>query len=366
MISVFIERHPQLYFPDGDIALLAVKEPLSHDGPPSFYVFRIHKFLLRHHSETFANMLADANSHTDNVYDGVPLVEMHGDKAEDLAQLLNFIYNPSSMTLKRHDPDAPIVVSGIIRLADKYCLQSLHDHLVKQVVSDWPTTLHEWDILQGEISAILKTPSTAAHHLYGDHPEDKALADLIPEPVSAILFAQEFGCSEILPAAFYQLSRIKVQHDWTLRSDPDGKRVALARWSLLDKDNLVRYLRGYKELADYFPAIRTFLSAGCTPFDDDLANMDLDDNSCYVFLHRVFTIMWTAGRGSRRDPLHLLLLCLEVRNHTSDIARSMGVRGDVGLCQECWDKLEEEIPQERKRLWDSLLQYFTSDINNSL
>lgn len=97
-----IDRHPQLYFPDGNIALLATKPLLENGGQSRHLVFRVHKFLLRHHSETFANMIADAHAETDTVYDGVPLVEMHGDNAEDLATLLNYLYNPSCVVLPYH------------------------------------------------------------------------------------------------------------------------------------------------------------------------------------------------------------------------------------------------------------------------
>ena len=58
------------------------------------------------------------------------------------------------MTFRRFDPNTPLVVSGVIRLADKYCIESLREHLIQVVVSDWPTTLEEWDFFQAEIQAI--------------------------------------------------------------------------------------------------------------------------------------------------------------------------------------------------------------------
>ncbi len=45
--------------------------------------------MLMHHSITFANMFADANPGCSESYDGVPMIELHGDKAVDLALLLN-------------------------------------------------------------------------------------------------------------------------------------------------------------------------------------------------------------------------------------------------------------------------------------
>ncbi|PIL28621.1 hypothetical protein GSI_08663 [Ganoderma sinense ZZ0214-1] len=386
MDSQNLDRHPQLYFPDGDIALFATKPAPKDGGQQRYLVFRIHKFLLRHHSETFANMIADANAETDTVYDGVPLVEMHGDNAEDLAAMLSYMYNPSyvltpislpllplnsfrAITFKRHDPNTPLLASGVIRLADKYCLQSLHDHLVAQVVSDWPTTLHEWDVLQGEIAAVWKLALTAAHPPFGGLPSDGAFCDLVPEPVAAIRFAQEFGCPQILPAAFYQLAHIGLAADWRLRDHPGdppdraAKRDALARWSMLGEENLLRCLRGFQELDEYFPPIRTFLCARCQPpegedGDEDEVARDTGGPGCYAALHRMISTLGTGRRGSKRDPIALLLQCVELRDQAEEIDRRIGKSKD-SLCEECWDTFEEQALVERERVWDSLPRFFS-------
>ncbi len=94
--SVILERHPTLYLPDGDIVLRAAKSaPAAKDGAQHYQLFRVHKFLLRYHSAPFGHMLADAEVGSDETYDGVPMVEMHGDRAEDLGLLLTYIYNPA-------------------------------------------------------------------------------------------------------------------------------------------------------------------------------------------------------------------------------------------------------------------------------
>ena len=91
--DAIVERHPQLDFSDGDILLLA-QSSVGIRGHPKYLVFRIHKFMLRHHSAIFDNMFEDATSGAD-VYNGVPLVQMAGDNAEDLALILTYLYNPS-------------------------------------------------------------------------------------------------------------------------------------------------------------------------------------------------------------------------------------------------------------------------------
>ena len=94
-----LERHPDLYFPDGDVVLAVQQTPKADDpaeGPPvKCTLFRVHKFLLKHHSTTFSNLFADADATPTEVYDDVPLAEMYGDKAEDFALLLSYLYNPS-------------------------------------------------------------------------------------------------------------------------------------------------------------------------------------------------------------------------------------------------------------------------------
>ena len=89
------ECHPDLYFPDGDVVLAVKQTPHSAEDLPKYTLFRVHKFLLKHHSTTFSNLFADANAVPASVYDGVPRVEMYGDRAEDFAVLLNYLYNPS-------------------------------------------------------------------------------------------------------------------------------------------------------------------------------------------------------------------------------------------------------------------------------
>ncbi len=91
------EQHPTLYFPNGDVVLSASTDSGEDpsDAPSKTQLFRVHKFLLTHHSTTFANMFTDANPGSGESHGGVPLVELHGDKAEDLALLLNYLYNPT-------------------------------------------------------------------------------------------------------------------------------------------------------------------------------------------------------------------------------------------------------------------------------
>ena len=84
-----LHRDPQLYFPDGDLVL----RDIGSGGP--IHLLRIHKFLLKHNSIAFKDMFSAEDGSCSDTYDGVPVVDMHGDRAEDLALLVSYLYYPS-------------------------------------------------------------------------------------------------------------------------------------------------------------------------------------------------------------------------------------------------------------------------------
>ncbi|KAI0692925.1 hypothetical protein C8T65DRAFT_562141, partial [Cerioporus squamosus] len=235
--------HPQLYIADGDV-VLAVKQPSPHeDGRTRYQVFRVHKALLRLHSPVFANMFSDATPA--QTHDNAPLVDMVDDEAAAFASLLMWIYFPSEVDIQRWNPETPIIVAPIVRLATKYLIDPLRNHLVKKVVADWPCTLQEWDRQEAEINAMTNPSATSGK-------DRRKFSRSVPEPVAAIAFAIEFGCTEILPAAFYTLSRISIVMDWDRTKPPGYSSSRLARWSMLDSPHFIRYLRGCHALDHYF------------------------------------------------------------------------------------------------------------------
>ncbi len=96
--NAVVERHPTFYIPNGDVVLAAKLTPQADESPPRYQLFRVHKFLLGLRSTVFSNLFADADAAASNSesYDGVPLVELHGDNAEDFALLLSYLYDPEA------------------------------------------------------------------------------------------------------------------------------------------------------------------------------------------------------------------------------------------------------------------------------
>ncbi|PIL28645.1 hypothetical protein GSI_08687 [Ganoderma sinense ZZ0214-1] len=357
--NAVFERHPDLYYSDGDV-VLAVKQTTKPDkleDPPMYTLFRVDKLMLKRHSVTFANFFADADAAPTEVYDGVPLAEMHGDKAEDFALLLNYLYHPYSLVFKRHDPNTPLTISGVVRLADKYLIQPLHHCLVQQVCNDWPTTLDEYDIQQAELDKFLQV--SRAHPFPKYTPDRGRLADAIPEPVSAILFAQEFGCPQILPAAFYSLSLIPLSDDWGNNSDwPHPARDhPLARWSLLDKENLLRYTHGCQMLNEYRPDVWRFMCEECAIQPGPLDVPGCKPVPCGLYIKRLFEVVWNPGLRvsvTHGDPLRLLTRCLKYDEMPELSKENFPHR----LCEECYQTVFFRLLGERVRVWDMLRKWF--------
>ena len=225
---------------------------------------------------------------------------------------------------------------------------------MEQVCKDWPATLDEYDIQQAELDMFRQVNSgQGPFHKYT--PDGGCLADAIPEPVSAILFAQEFGCPQILPAAFYSLSLIPLWDDWDDRSGWEWRHTPLARWSLLDIENLRRYTRGCQMLKAYHPNVDRFLCNSCAAPPWDLPGCD--PVPCREYISRLFEVVWNAGercRVTHGDPLRLLTACLKYekmpelsKEHFPD-----------GLCDECYQTVFFRLLGERQRVWDNLRKWF--------
>lgn len=132
----------------------------------------------------------------------------------------------------------PIRANGLVAISRKYLLDQIAKPVVDHMEKEWPKSLCKWDERRQEIF------SKADHGVVGGQfTRFQDIEVFFPEPVSSILFAQEYDVTSILPAAFYQLSITRVGREWDLMHKfRDGKREPSARWNLLEKDNLLRLM----------------------------------------------------------------------------------------------------------------------------
>ena len=143
-------RHPDLWFADGSIILQAETTR-----------FRVHTSVLARKSQFFRDLFslpqpqcASSSSSSpkevtrldrsslDSTVDGCPLLVLH-DSAEDLANLLVAFYDGA--TFGDNDREDFQVVSGILRLATKYAIDSLREEAIAHLSVAWPMSLKGWD-----------------------------------------------------------------------------------------------------------------------------------------------------------------------------------------------------------------------------
>ncbi|KAF7791806.1 hypothetical protein EIP86_002830 [Pleurotus ostreatoroseus] len=233
-------RHKTLYIEDGDIVLTA---PCT-DGHKRL-VFRIDKIFLARHSPIFKDMLAFAPGQgSEDAYEGVPRADLP-DNAEDLAVLLSIMYNELSEPWIRFDPDIPLRMKGVVRLAVKYEAEAIRKAIIRDVQDNWPDSLEAYDVWSMKKEFV--------------HSRREDFWDFVPEPASAMQFATEFGCTQMATAVMYHLARSRA--DVTLPPDnylPEVKPHRV-RWNLLDAKNLYRVLRAQLKFRDYLPTFRDLL-----------------------------------------------------------------------------------------------------------
>ncbi|KAI0697579.1 hypothetical protein BC835DRAFT_755422 [Cytidiella melzeri] len=225
------ERHPSLYFADGDIVISATSKTKTY-----IQFYRVDRIFLARRSPVFKDMLSLGEGAVNEQYDGAPKVHFPDD-AEDVAGLLAGLYNTATLPLTRFSPDTPILVQGIMRLAVKYDIESIRTMIIRHIEADWPHTLQDWERRQHDKAKSLlfdSSDSDSEHHA--------VLYDRFPEPASAIRFVMEFGCPAILPAAFYELAvapdvdfssgiRWGCLHTTDLLTLVAGKSALLAQWA---------------------------------------------------------------------------------------------------------------------------------------
>lgn len=338
-------------------------------------LFRVHKFIMAHHSPVFADMLsmpAPPDVTVNDIYEGVPLVAL-SDRASDLASLLNALYNPSyviiilpfclfclvthvnvniaclsTLPYKRLDPDTPFLTEGILRLATKYQMEPLRVRLLEHFTADWPRTLDEWEGLERQISA------TESRHVCkgGLHLDDR-----FPEPVAAIRIAREYGCQEILPAAFYRVARTPISDDWdNLRRDGTTDSALqhgrlTVRWVLLDRGALMQVLSVREILTSEMVVIHSELLCGSFC---GRAHCSTEDR-CVQALGRLRENM-DLSIHQTLDPLHILNVC----------AANGGTQGyddGVCLCPWCQTELKEFVDMRKQHVWTSLRKLFQLEPN---
>ncbi|KAM5539618.1 hypothetical protein V8D89_006727 [Ganoderma adspersum] len=124
--SSTLQRHPEIWFDDGNIVLVARET-----------AFRIYRGLLAGQSTVFSDMFASSTSSPDETFDGYPVVHL-SDSPHDLAHLLRVLL-PKSRIHYRTTRASPVPtfdeISAVIRLAHKYNIPQVQEEALTSLPS---------------------------------------------------------------------------------------------------------------------------------------------------------------------------------------------------------------------------------------
>ncbi|KAI3619860.1 hypothetical protein WG66_002770 [Moniliophthora roreri] len=190
--GVQLQRHSDLWFDDGSIVCRAENT-----------LFRVHMSQLSRHSLCFRDMFS-IGSFADPVatssivaedgtpvFTNCPVIILH-DAAEDVGNLFTALYDGPNFGNNDHDDFR--IVSGILRLATKYLIDSLREKAIAHLSIAWPSTLKGWDAREEVAHAFEMENESRCGRLY-------------PSPIAVINLVRQVDAPSLLPAAFYDLSR---------------------------------------------------------------------------------------------------------------------------------------------------------------
>ena len=280
------------------------------------------------------------------------------------------------------------MLSSVLRLSTKYFIEHLRVQCLARLAHDWPTTLADWDRREAA--------STDASGRYTPR-------DAYAHPVLAINLALELGIPEVLPSAFYDLSRygpsrilagarlsppvFPAPDPCASRSTEDGAtRTPLDEAQAqtqaqtqgdgkihLSHDSLIRTLRG-RELAQLY--ISTFLtralehrpSAACLYSSGGGVGMPPGGTAAatsrsahctesFYFIHlNVLRSVGGIAYGRDADPLFTLVQAAEMveRRDFSDGVRMCG----LNMCGVCKREWRGEVGRAREEVWGLIPVWF--------
>ncbi|KAF9219772.1 hypothetical protein BS17DRAFT_716408 [Gyrodon lividus] len=357
-------RHPDLWFSDGSIVLRAENT-----------LFRVHKSLLARHSGffhdlfTLPQLVADAASslsssvipsvQSSGDIEGCQVLRLH-DTPEDVANLLTTLVDGPSFG--SNDPADFQVVSGVLRLATKYLVDSLREKALNHLAVAWPTTLKGWDAREDTARSLELQAGPGAMSIY-------------PSPIAVINLAREVNAPSLLPSAFYDLSRYHFSQIFD-----HGESFEDSAWQCpLSSADMQRLALG-KEASQH--AITTLIQSmgshahsitgnpfGYNPYSQGHTHRTCKRDFSELVALATQHYLFDHERGCT-DPLYV---AEELGQPLYDLGQPLGIE-DFGRfggsrrsleqaeCQACARALEAWAKRERERMWKMIPLWFRFDV----
>ncbi|KAI0045975.1 hypothetical protein FA95DRAFT_1607275 [Auriscalpium vulgare] len=324
-----IKKSDVVWMSDGNLIIRTVE--VRQDSPTVLHtLYRVHKSVLALNCGAFAAMFDGdqaAFEAASERFEGVPVMELP-DPAEDVKAFLDAMYHPKQL---RNYGSAIVLISwlwepfpesycGVLRLANKYNAQDMHEQVAAALETRWPKKLSAWDEAEMEL-------------LPGEY----------QQPGKYIRLATAGGTPGLLPAMFYALARDTDNFVTVISSQANKlseRKLYEADLALLTAGELHRLIIGKTDL-------REFVAQQVRAYDKgvDMA-CGCEREKC----RRAGNSWWKA------NLVHLEPGYLESLARCKD--RVDKIDGKTPLCDRRMEYLENQIERIRQATWDALPKLF--------
>jgi len=267
------------------------------------------------------------------------------DQPKNFARFLIALYDGVSDL--KHDVKDFDTVSSLLRMSTKYGVKHIRRDLLQGMSVVWPRTLGAWELREAE--------ATDSSGLYKPR-------FVYPHPILVINLAREINAPELLPSAFYDLSRNSPSEIATGLVSTDRSEV-----QFLADDDLMSTLRG-REHASRF--LSTFVVhelecrdsfAGCLyrheqdPFRSRICQVAFESTT-FEILSDINGIV--CRRSS--DPLFAIMDAELIQNRSESGNPRLNFRQRA--CEPCRVEFSASVDNNREEMWSKLPIWFNVDL----
>ncbi|EKM54340.1 uncharacterized protein PHACADRAFT_146190 [Phanerochaete carnosa HHB-10118-sp] len=327
-------KHPELSFEDGNLALLC-----------GHRYFLVHRGVLVRHSSVLAAM-AECPTKEDlsQSLEGRPILRLPH-TPDEIYILLKYLYGLSEQS----EASAFRELSVSLRLATTYNIPALRAKALRHLLLSWPILLTQWEIREKH--------ATNADGVYVSRPG-------LPHPSVIIALAREVDAPELLPSAFYDLSRYlpsQLAADYT---DLDTGRI----YSLSNND-LFRVFRGKEQAARYFSTFIVKELEGRVPAEFCHNRNELQPSRkrrCQMAFEAVTYSLIRDVNGlvlnRNSDPLFAIhdSLLMQTREDVPGTENKAAIRA----CEACRMDFGAIVEAVREEFWHKLPEWFDLEVPN--
>lgn len=226
----------------------------------------------------------------------------------------------------------------------KYDMVALKEFFLPHIRADWPKSLSAWDMREDQIDKICDDMLEEDLEYMGD-PESftQTTVTWTPEPVSAILFAEEFDFKDVYPLALYDLSRLDMKNLYN-KPHCTGRP---ARWKALSGLDYRVLLLGREKLLSN---------------SEDLAEARSQTVPINVSTCKPGCVKWykEAFAEAKQLPKGDFDILRHFRGSISRFAAALQKPPEGGPCQSCCKDIERGLLKLRDGIWNDIPTVFAA------